>query len=112
MREVRKVQAETRKPLIDLMEVNIPWFFAEPKYGIAAVFIAFIGLQYLGTTARTSSRDTGIYTTGNMASLEQRSVLSSTNSYAYPTLPDNYQLFTQPENGNSSVVPAGFEFKK
>jgi hypothetical protein len=112
MREVRKARSEQKKPLLDLMEINIPWFFAEPKYGIAAVFVAFVGLQYLGTTARTSSRDTGIYTTGNIAALEQSSTISTNNSYSYPTLPDNYQLFTQPDAGNASVVPAGFEFRK
>lgn len=112
MREVRKVQADKRKPLLDLMEVNIPWFFAEPKYGIAAVFVAFIGLQYLGSTARNSSTNTGIYTSGSVAALEQSTTISTNNSYAYPSLPDNYQLFTQPDGGNAAVIPAGFEFKK
>lgn len=112
MREVRHVQSEKRKPLLDRLELNIPWFFAEPKYGIAAVFVAFIGLQYLGNTARNSSRSTGIYTTGDMASLEQSSSISTNNTFSYPSLPDNYQLFTEPQNGNSAVMPAGFEFKK
>ena len=112
MRGVRQAQAGKRKPLLDLMELNIPWFFAEPKYGIAAVFVAFIGLQYVGTTARNSSKSTGIYTTGTMAALEQSSTISTNNTYSYPSLPDNYQLFTQPDGGNAAVLPAGFEFKK
>jgi len=110
MREVRKAQSKKRKSLVDLIEINIPWFFAEPKYGIAALFVAVIGLQYAGMTARNSSQNTGIYTTtGNLVALEQ-SPVTSTNQYSYPDLPRSYQLFTHPES-DGTILPAGVEYK-
>ncbi len=94
MRQVREAQANKRKSIGDLIELNIPWFFAEPKYGIAAVFVAFVALQYAGITAQSSSRSTGIYTSNNnIAALEQRTTIAATNTITYPSLPSNYQLF-------------------
>lgn len=111
MRQVRQAQSEKRKPILDLLEINIPWFFAEPKYGIAALFVAFIGLQYAGMTARNSTTSTGIYTTtGSVANYEQVDASSNVVSNRYPSLPSNYQLFDNPQ-GDQSVVPAGFEYK-
>lgn len=111
MRQVRQAQTEKRKPLLDILELNIPWFFAEPKYGIAALFVAFVGLQYIGITAKHST-DTGIYTSsGNIASFEQPDISTSVESNRYPNLPRNYQLFSDPQ-GDQTVVPAGFELKK
>lgn len=110
MRSVRQAQSDKRKPLLDMLEVNIPWFFAEPKYGIAALFVAFIGLQYAGINSRNSSTSTGIYTSsGNVASFDQGA--SAVISNRYPNLPSNYPLFSRPQ-GDQSVVPAGFELKK
>jgi hypothetical protein len=111
MREVRQAQASKRKSLGDLIEISMPWFFAEPKYGIAALFVAFVGLQYLGMNAHNSSRSTGIYTTAsNMATYEQASVNTTTNRY--PRLPGNLPLFDSPEGGDGTVMPAGFKYKK
>ncbi len=94
MRQVREANANKRKSFGDLLEINIPWFFAEPKYGIAAVFVAFVVLQYAGITAQSSSESTGIYTSNNnIAALEQSSIGAATNSISYPSLPNNYQLF-------------------
>ena len=110
MRSVRKAQTEQRKPLLDLLEINIPWFFAEPKYGIAALFVAFVGLQYVGINARNSATSTGIYTsTGSVASYEQVAS-ASVVSNRYPNLPSNYKLFAQPE-GDQTVIPAGFSLR-
>ncbi|WP_136082854.1 hypothetical protein [Pontiella desulfatans] len=110
MRQVRQTQAGKRRSLGELMEMNMPWFFAEPKYGIAALFVAFIGLQYAGMTSRNSSQSTGIYTTAsNMASFEQATTV--TNS-AYPRLPNNYPLFRSPEGGDGTVVPVGFQYRE
>lgn len=112
MREVRKAQSDKRKPLLDLLEINIPWFFAEPKYGIAALFVAFIGLQYVGINSTSSTASTGIYTsTANVATYEQDASLDSVVSNRYPSLPSNYQLFSAPQ-GDQTVIPAGFEYKK
>jgi hypothetical protein len=110
MRQVRQSQAGKRKSLGDLLEVNMPWFFAEPKYGIAALFVAFVGLQYVGLTAKTSSQSTGIYTTtGEIAAYSQTSTV---NSNDYPSLPRNYPLFRTPEGGDGTVLPAGFQYRK
>lgn len=112
MRQVRQAQSEKRKPLLDRLEINIPWFFAEPKYGIAALFVAFFGLQYVGMTTRQSAMDTGVYTpTDHLAVYEQEDIPSSVISNRYPNLPSNYHLFSNPQ-GNQSVVPAGFEYKE
>ncbi len=112
MRQVRQTQSEKRKPLLDLMELNMPWFFAEPKYGIAALFVAFVGLQYVGMNARNSATNTGIYTTtGSVADFQQQVVPANIVTNRYPSLPSNYQLFADPQ-GDQSVVPAGFEYKE
>jgi hypothetical protein len=110
MRQVRQAQTEKRKPLLDLLELNIPWFFAEPKYGIAALFVAFVGLQYVGMSAKNSSTSTGIYTsTANVASFEQNVPVNIVTN-RYPSLPSNYPLFGEPR-GDQSVIPAAFEYK-
>lgn len=112
MRQVRQSQSEKRKPLLDILELNIPWFFAEPKYGIAALFVAFVGLQYAGITAKHSSTDTGIYTsTDHMAAYELDANTSAVQSNRYPNLPSNYKLFGNPE-GDSTVLPASFQLNK
>ncbi|MEN7972453.1 MAG: hypothetical protein ABFR47_01320 [Verrucomicrobiota bacterium] len=92
MRGVREVNSRKRWSLFDLLEVNIPWFFAEPKYGIAILFVAFAGLQYLGVNTRSASYNYGIYTApgSNVTALEQG---SATNSVSYPKLPDGLNLF-------------------
>ena len=98
MRQVREASSRKRWSLGDLLEINIPWFFAEPRYGVALLFIVFAGLQFWGASSREQSQNkTGIYTTSNnMAAYEQASAIS-TNSISYPKLPrDNFQMF--PEN--------------
>jgi hypothetical protein len=112
MREIRNAQANKRKSLGDLLELNMPWFFAEPKYGIAALFIAFVGLQYVGMHSRTSSQSTGIYTstTPDYANPARPQVTISTNRY--PQLPGNRALFDSPEGGDGSVLPAGFKYRE
>ncbi|MDF7826311.1 hypothetical protein P4B35_19945 [Pontiellaceae bacterium B12227] len=111
MRSVRQAQSEKRKPLLDLLAINIPWFFAEPKYGIAALFVAFVGLQYVGINARNSATSTGIYTsTASVASYERDAALSVVSN-RYPNLPSNSMLFSQPQ-GDQTVMPANFELKR
>lgn len=108
MRHVRESAHTQRKSLVDRIEINIPWFFAEPKYGIAAVFMAFVGLQYVAINGQNASQSrTGIYTASqSMAALEQSTALS-TNSISYPKLPDNMQLFPS-ERATDHVKFVGF----
>lgn len=112
MRQVRQSQANKRKPLLDLLEVNIPWFFSEPKFGIAAVFVAFLALQYVGINARhTRTSTTGVYSSHTSLVDTEYAPVTNIESNRYPTLPRDYQLFGQPE-GDQTVLPAGFELKK
>jgi hypothetical protein len=92
MRQVRESASRRRWSLGDLLEMNIPWFFAEPRYGIAALFIVFAGLQFLGSSQKQSR--TGIYTSpaGKMAAYESDNT-TYTNQFAYPRLPSNVALF-------------------
>ncbi len=92
MRKVRHVQSHRRKSLGELLEARIPWFFAEPKYGIALLFIAFAALQYVEINREQAVRGTGIYTSSVVA-LDQQAANVSTNTVSYPRLPDNLQLF-------------------
>jgi hypothetical protein len=94
MRNVREASRRTRWSLADLLEVNIPWFFAEPRYGIALLFVVFAGLQFWGVNSHKQERNkTGIYTSdSNMVALDQ-STAASTNSISYPKLPNNLQYF-------------------
>lgn len=111
MRQVRNSQAQKRKPLLDRIEINIPWFFAEPKFGLAALFVSVVGLQYVGITSNNSARSTGIYSAaGSMASYENLTE-AVTNQYSYPDLPSSYQLFDTPQ-GDQSVVPVSFEMRR
>ncbi|RKX41429.1 MAG: hypothetical protein DRP64_11355 [Verrucomicrobia bacterium] len=107
MRSVREASSRKRWSLSDLLEVNIPWFFSEPRYGIAALFIVFAGLQFLGANAHKQTRGkTGIYTSdGGIAMLDQSTALS-TNRVSYPKLPDNLVLFPD-QQGDTGVKFVG-----
>ncbi|VGO22738.1 hypothetical protein [Pontiella sulfatireligans] len=99
MRMVRQANGSKRKSLGDLLEINMPWLFAEPKYGVALLFVAFVGLQYAGINARhESSTGTGIYAPSTSL-VAVNSISTATNSISYPKFPDNVALFPQ---GNRS----------
>jgi hypothetical protein len=106
MREIRNTQASRRPSVGEILENYIPWFFAEPKYGIALLFVAFVALQYAGTTARNSARSTGIYTSnGNLAAYDSTMNVSTNPAVYYPALPSNYPLFEeQPSSGKGMLV--------
>ena len=107
MRQVREVSGRKRWSLSDLLEMNIPWFFAEPRYGIAALFVVFAALQFWGINAnKQAGGNTGIYSQdGGMAMAGQNTGVY-TNSVSYPKLPDNLTLFAE-KKGDSSIKPAG-----
>jgi len=109
MREVREISHRKHWNLGDLLEMNIPWFFAEPRYGIAALFIVFGGLQFLGISSQKhATGKTGIYTSDNsIAAYDSSGGITATNSISYPRLPDNLELFARPNGGNGSIIPAG-----
>jgi hypothetical protein len=107
MREIRNAEASRRPSVGEILESYVPWFFAEPKYGIALLFVAFVALQYAGTAARNSARSTGIYTfNGDLAAYESTTANISTNpAVYYPALPSNYPLFgEQPPSDKVMLV--------
>ena len=106
MRQVREASGKEHWSLADLIEMNAPWFFAEPRYGIAALFIVFAGLQFWGVNSQKQPQGkTGIYTSGyGVAMLEQNTV--SPNAVSYPRLPDNFSLFSD-RQGDSGVKFVG-----
>ncbi len=106
MRQVRESSSRKRWTLGDLLEVNIPWFFAEPRYGVAALFIVFAGLQFLGRPQKQVR--TGIYTapTAKMAAYEQAAPANYTNQFSYPKLPSNVALFPD-QRGDANVKFVG-----
>ncbi len=108
MREVREANSQKRWSLGDLLEVNIPWFYAEPRYGIALLFIVFAGLQLWGANSREESRNrTGIYMPGStVTSYEQTSAIA-TNGTSYAKLPSNFHLFPDTPQGDSSIKFVG-----
>ncbi len=113
MRQVREVNGRPRWSLGNLLEMNIPWFFAEPRYGIAALFIIFAGLQFWGASSqRQAHNETGIYTSeGNLAVLDQ-SIPVATNSIFYPKLPDNLELFPDQQGGSAVKFVGRIEPRK
>ena len=107
MRQIRQESQNKKNTLGDLIELNFPWLFAEPKYGVAILFVAFAGLQYLGVNARQAANSqTGIYTppAGQFAAYEQ-STAAVSNSIPYPEVPENLRLFGDvPKNQDSGLV--------
>ena len=107
MRQIRQKDQNKRKSIGDLIELNYPWLFAEPKYGVALLFVAFAGLQYLGVNARQAANSqTGIYTSpvGQFAEYEQPADTVS-NSIPYPEVPGNLRLFGDvSQNEDSELV--------
>lgn len=111
-RMVRQAESQRRKSVGDWLEVSIPWLFAEPKYGIALLFVAFAGLQFLGGQSRMASSRTGIYTSSGPAfSFSQGAETYSSNSISYPQLPDNVRLFSVPGRSDGSIKAASFELR-
>ena len=113
MRRIREESQNRRKSLSELIEVSFPWFFAEPRYGVAMLFVAFVGLQYLGVNARHAAQsDTGIYTTsGDRFAAYEQAAVSSTNSADYPELPMDAPLFPDRHN-DEGVVTWAAEWSK
>ncbi len=105
MRKVREAEANRKKSIFERLELSIPWFFAEPKYGIALLFVAFAALQYANISSRNASRNqsTGIYTTSQLAdTYQQPAMLAATNNIVYPELPAGIRYF--PEQHQSSDI--------
>ena len=103
MRQVRHLQQEQRKGLLDMIELKFPWFFAEPKYGVALLFVAFAALQYLGVNARFASQtDFGVHMPRHqqtVSSAQAPTVSSVTNHAVYAKIPDDpssFRLFDPP----------------
>lgn len=79
MRKVRESSGDKKWSLENILEVNIPWFFAEPKYGIAALFVAFALLQFADINNKKERQPT-TYATFDSTTPFQASILASTSS--------------------------------
>ena len=107
MRQVREVSSQKKRVLSDLIEVNISWFYAEPRYGIAFLFIIFAGLQFFWGSSRGPSLERGgIYISGDSVATYEASGSISTNRVSYPILPDNFRMFSDAQSGDGSVRAA------
>ena len=106
MRQIRETKAR-KWTLSDLLEVNIPWFFAEPRYGIAALFVVFAALQFWGVNAQKQMQaDTDMYVPSQEVAVAEASANIYTNSITYPKLPKDLQLSPH-QQGNNSIKPVG-----
>lgn len=107
MRQVREINSRKRWNLSDLMEMNMPWFFAEPRYGIAALFIVFAALQFWGAnTIKHESGGESFYARNHGMNVAGQGSGAFTNSVSYPKLPDNLNLFPD-QHGDSGVKFVG-----
>lgn len=94
MREVRRLEQDRRKSFSDLLEIKFPWFFAEPKYGVALLFVVFAGLQYIGVNTRHAVLGgDGMYTMPSSSQIAYGQPSISTNGISYPEVPDGLRLF-------------------
>jgi hypothetical protein len=99
MREVRQSGQDQRRGLADLLEVRFPWFFAEPKYGIALLFVGFVGLQYLAVNARYAAQaDPGIYTPPQAAPAVVQDTTTSSGEGMIALAPENEGYSQFPDN--------------
>jgi hypothetical protein len=113
MRQVREANGRSRWSLGSLLEVNIPWFFAEPRYGIAALFIVFAGLQFWGVSSQKQAHNTtGIYTSESGLVVLDQGTAVATNSISYPKLPDNLELFPDQQGDRGVKFVGRIEPKK
>ena len=114
MRQVREVKSRKHWNLSDLLEMNIPWLFAEPRYGVALLFVAFAMLQFWGvSTQKAQQKEAAIYASGNsMTALNASADNTATNALNYPELPKHgLQLFPNTQ-GDRSIKFAGFMEEK
>jgi hypothetical protein len=103
MRQVREINSRKHRSLSDLLAVNLPWFFAEPRYGIAALFIVFASLQFWGANTQKQIRDNSdFYTRNNTMAVAAPASTLYTNSIVYPELPDDINFF--PEQQTDSGI--------
>jgi hypothetical protein len=103
---MRLVREEKRKDwgLGDLLELNMPWFFAEPRYGIALLFVVFAGLQFVGVSTRKPVRESkdAVYSSPSSVALIDQAASVSSNVAPASLVDENMRLFSQPD-ANSTV---------
>jgi hypothetical protein len=106
MRQVRVGSSKKGWTLADLLEVNIPWFFAEPRYGIAALFVVFATLQFWGVNAQKQVNGENEMYVPQSVVVTEPSASTYSDSIAYPKLPEDLLLFPN-QQGDSSVKFVG-----
>jgi hypothetical protein len=113
MRRVREENSRKGWSLSNLLEVNVPWFFAEPRYGIAALFVVFATLQFWGViTQKQVHGKTDTYPRDRAMAVAGQSANIYTNSISYPKLPDNLNLFPDQQSDSGVMFVGRIEPKK
>lgn len=114
MREIREVDRR-RWSWDQLLEMKLPWLFAEPRYGLAMLFVVFAGLQFWSHQVQQKDRGSnGLYTAadaGPRAVYNTAAVAAGpTNQVVYTEVPRNFQVFPG-AGGDSSIQFVSEEFK-
>jgi hypothetical protein len=104
---MRRVRQTERKDwsLEHLLELHIPWFFAEPRYGIALLLVVFAGLQFLGSGKVKSGGQGEAYATYPTQVNPSVSLYAtaSTNQVSYPELPEELKFFPSPAGSGQAI---------
>ncbi|MAW39451.1 MAG: hypothetical protein CMF27_00780 [Kiritimatiellaceae bacterium] len=108
MREVRSIQVNRRPSLLERLETHLGWFYAEPKYGLALIFLLFALLQFVGVDRTNSEASVGVY--ADLSGIPAEVMLEE-ELEVYPDLPAHIRLFASPTGGDGTVLPATFEFE-
>lgn len=108
MREVRSIQANRKPSYFERLETRLGWFYAEPKYGLALIFLLFALLQFVGVDQTNTEPSVGVY--ADLSEIPVEGMLQE-ELEVYPTLPAHIRLFASPTGGDGTVLPAAFEFE-
>ena len=106
MRQVRAVQAERSASWTVRLRERLGAWVAEPKYGLALLFLVLALVQLSGRHAPESEQ--AVYVNVRGPAVEP---IEDEGLDAYPDLPENLRLFPPPTGGDGTVMPAEFEFK-
>jgi hypothetical protein len=106
MRQIREVKL-TQVSLGERIELHLPWLFAEPRYGIALLFVIFGLLQFWGVTLQESHQVKGDVAVKELSLLHR--VELSSDAVVSPITNQANQL---KEISNTDLIFQGVDEKK
>ena len=78
---MRAVREANRRPSLHLFpDKRLAWMFAQPRYGVAALFILFLGLQLMRPTMPVDSVSFQTAQKPDLAQMDLSSVATESNS--------------------------------